>query len=116
MQPALAGGDRVHLVGRARCQPRFGDVVLVRHPDGLRLHRLVWGPPLAPGRRWRTKADRAVLLDPALDPADVLATVVAIEDRPAGRPRRPGAALLSLARGVAARLRRGGRAARAEAA
>jgi hypothetical protein len=115
MQPALAGGERIHLVGRARRQPRLGDVVLARHSDGLRLHRLVWGPPLAPGRRWRTKADRALLLDPALDPGDVLATVVAVESRPAARLRRPGAAFLSLARGVAARLRAGGRAAGAEA-
>jgi hypothetical protein len=116
MRPALAGGEKVHLVGRGRRQPRLGDVVLARHRDGLRLHRLVWGPPLAPGARWRTKADRAALLDAALDPADVLATVVAVEDRPAARPRRAGTALLSLARGLAARLRLARRLARSEAA
>jgi hypothetical protein len=114
MQPALAEGEKIHLVGRARRDPRLGDVVLARHRDGLRLHRLVWGPPLAPGTRWRTKADRARLFDPALDPADVLGTVVAVEDRPAARPRRTGRALLSLARGLAARVRLASRASRAE--
>jgi len=108
MLPALAEGAKVHLVGAARQRPRLGDVVLARGRDGLRLHRLVWGPPLAlPGTRWRTKADRGRLLDPPLDSSDVLATVVAVEDRPDERARRPGKAAWSLARGVLARLRLG---------
>ena len=47
MEPALRHGERVHLVGARRRRPRVGDVVLARQKDGLRLHRLVWGPPLA---------------------------------------------------------------------
>jgi hypothetical protein len=47
-------------------------VVLSRQKEGLRLHRLVFGPPIAlPGSRWRTKADRGLLLDPPLDARDV---------------------------------------------
>jgi hypothetical protein len=114
MQPALADGEKVHLVQRDRRPPRVGDVVLARGPEGLRLHRLVWGPPLAwPGSRWRTKADRGRLLDPPLEPVDVLATVVSIEPRPDVVARRPGRALCSLAQGVLARLRMGPRAAEA---
>jgi hypothetical protein len=106
MEPALAHGEKVRLVGAARRRPRLGDVVLARHRDGLRLHRLVWGPPLAPpGTAWRTKADRGLLLDPPLGAADVLATVLRIEDRPSVRPRRAARALASLARALAARLR-----------
>jgi hypothetical protein len=81
-------------------------VVLSRQKEGLRLHRLVFGPPFAPpGSRWRTKADRGLLLDPPLDARDVLAKVVVIEGRPRARPRRALRALLSLARGLAARAR-----------
>jgi hypothetical protein len=108
MRPLLDDGDRVHLVHAGRRPPRLGDVVLSRGPDGLRLHRLVWGPPLAlPGTRWRTKADRGRLLDPPLGPQDVLATVVAVEKRPRQRCRRVGLALVSLARAALARLRLG---------
>jgi hypothetical protein len=114
MEPALADGEKVHLVSRSRRSPRVGDVVLVRGPEGLRLHRLVWGPPLAwPGLRWRTKADRGRLLDPPLEPADVLASVARVEPRPHTVVRRPVRALVSLARGVLARLRLGARAAEA---
>ena len=117
MQPALDNGEKIHLVAAARRAPQLGDVVLARGPEGLLLHRLVWGPPLSPpGARWRTKADRALLLDPPLAPSDVLATVVAVERRPHTRPRRPVAALLSLGRAVVARLRLGAGAAGAEAA
>jgi hypothetical protein len=77
MRPGLAPGATVRLASPARRPPRLGDVVLVRLPTGLRLHRLVWGPPLAPrGTRWRTKGDRSWLWDPLLDPQHVLATVV----------------------------------------
>jgi hypothetical protein len=116
MEPALRHGEKVHLVGCARRRPRVGDIVLARQEDGLRLHRLVWGPPFAAaGGRWRTKADRAVLLDPPLGAKDVLASVDVVEGRPGARSRRPGRALLSLARGLAARIRPGAKAARAGA-
>ena len=53
MEPAIREGEQVRLVGPERRSPRVGDVVLVRLPSGLRLHRLVWGPPfsapIAPG-------------------------------------------------------------------
>jgi hypothetical protein len=101
MEPALAPGERVLLAGRAERRPRFGDVVLFRHPAGLRLHRLV----LSRGRLWRTKADRAAALDPAILPRHVLGTVVAVEGRKDASPRRPGRALLSLGRALLARLR-----------
>jgi hypothetical protein len=114
MEPALPEGARVHLVHARRRRPRLGDVVLLRGRDGLRLHRLVWGPPLAPpGTRWRTKADRGRLLDPPLDPSEVLATVVAEEEHPEARSRRPGTAAWSLLRGLLARLRLGAPAAEA---
>jgi hypothetical protein len=83
--------------------------VLARQKEGLRLHRLVWGPPLAPsGSSWRTKADRGRRLDPPLAAEDVLASVEVVEGRPRESPRRAGRALLSLAGGIAARLRTGG--------
>jgi hypothetical protein len=113
MEPALRHGEKVHLVGASRRRPRLGDVVLARQKEGLRLHRLVWGPPLS-GSSWRTKADRGRRLDPPLAADDVLASVAVVEGRPGARPRRAGRALLSLAGGVAARLRGGG-GARAEA-
>ena len=110
MEPALAHGEKVQLVSASRRRPRLGDVVLSRQKEGLRLHRLVFGPPLAPpGSRWRTKADRGRLLDPPLDAGDVLASIVSVDGRPAARPRRTLRALASLARALAARLRGLGR-------
>jgi len=109
MEPALRHGEKVHLVGAWRRRPRLGDVVLARQREGLRLHRLVWGPPLAPaGSPWRTKADRGQRLDAPLAADDVLASVAVVEGRPGARPRRAGRALISLAGGIAARLRAGG--------
>jgi len=102
MEPVLRAGQKVVL---ARREPRLGDIVLTRSVKGLRLHRLVFAPPAAlRGVVWRTKADRALLLDPAIARADVLATVVAIEGRP-GVVRNRRRALLSLAEGVWCRLR-----------
>ncbi len=116
MEPALADGDKVRLVSAARRRPRVGDVVLARQKEGLRLHRLVFGPPLAPsGMRWRTRADRGLLLDPPLLAGDVLASIVSVEGRPDARPRRTLRALVSLARAVVARVT-GGRRLSAEAA
>jgi hypothetical protein len=117
MEPALCHGEKIRLVGASRRRPRVGDVVLARQSAGLRLHRLVWGPPLArAGASWRTKADRGLLLDPPLAADAVLASVEAVEARPGARPRRPGRALVSLARGIVARLRRGAKGTPAEAA
>jgi hypothetical protein len=110
MEPALAHGEKVHLVSASRRRPRVGDVVLSRQKQGLRLHRLVFGPPLSPrGARWRTKADRGRLLDPPLLADDVLASIVSVEGRPGARPRRPLRALVSLARAVVARVTGGAR-------
>jgi Uncharacterised nucleotidyltransferase len=100
MRPALQAGDTVVLAPVRSAPPRFGDVVLLRHPAGLRLHRLIWRPP---GLRWRTKGDRAVFCDPALARADLLATVVASEP-PRGTVRSAWRALVSLASAVGARL------------
>jgi hypothetical protein len=75
-------------------------VVLLRHPAGLRLHRLIWSPP---GLRWRTKGDRAVFCDPSLAPADLLATVIAA-DPPRESVRSPRRALRSLVSAVGTRL------------
>ncbi len=106
MEPAIAHGEKVQLVSAARRPPRVGDVVLSRQKEGLRLHRLVFGPPIAPpGSHWRTMADRGQLLDPPLAAGDVLARVVSVEGRPGARPRRALQALVSLARGIAARAR-----------
>jgi hypothetical protein len=104
MEPALAHGERVRLVSAARRRPRVGDVVLARQKQGLRLHRLVLGPPLVPvWVPWRTKADRGLLLDPPLAAGDVLATIVSVEGRPGARPRRMLRALFSLSRGLVSR-------------
>ncbi len=115
MEPALCDGERVRLVGAQRRRPRVGDVVLARQAQGLRLHRLVWGPPFArEGGSWRTKADRGRLLDPPLAAEAVLASVEAVETRPGARPQSAGRALVSLAGAIAARLRLGAKASRAE--
>lgn len=100
MRPALHPGDTVVLAPVRTAPPRFGDVVLLRHPAGLRLHRLIWRPP---GLRWRTKGDRAPFCDPALARADLLATVVASEPE-RGAVRSAWRALVSLASAVGARI------------
>jgi hypothetical protein len=95
MTPALRPGDAVHVVRASARPPRFGDVVLVRQAEGLRLHRLVW--PIVAMRRAgrRTRADRGGGLDPAVPPSALLGTVVSVEG---GRsPRRPALAATSLA-------------------
>jgi hypothetical protein len=70
----------------------------------------VLGPPFVPGWvRWRTKADRGLLLDPPLAAGDVLATIVSVEGRPGARPRRMLRALVSLSRGLVARATGGAR-------
>jgi hypothetical protein len=100
MRPTLHPGDTVVLAPARTAPPRFGDVVLLRHPAGLRLHRLIWSPP---GLRWRTKGDRAVFCDPSLARADLLATVIAADPQ-RGSVRSTGRALRSLLSVVGARL------------
>jgi hypothetical protein len=110
MRPALGPEDVVWIARPALHPPRLGDVVLVRHPAGIRLHRLVWGPPLAVVGPWLTKGDRSVLWDGRLSRRDVLGTVVAVETAGASRPPGRGgarAAVGSLLRGLRARLRDG---------
>jgi hypothetical protein len=90
MCPILAPGSTVDVASCSRRAPTLGDIVLVRQANGLRLHRLVWGPPLAPSRGWwRTAADRAPL-DMPVRPEDVLGTVVTISNNRLvkTRPRR----------------------------
>src|SRR5260370_34258807 len=91
MSRLVAAGARVR-VGAPGSRPhRLGDVVLVRLPTALRLHRLVWGPPLTPwGARWRTQGDRSCLWDPLLDPRHILRTVPPLGSRPAPGGRALG--------------------------
>lgn len=100
MRPSLEPGDTVVLEPVRRTPPRFGDVVLLRHPAGLRLHRLVWRPPFL---RWRTKADGSPFCDPPLRREDLLATVVGSAPGRA-RARSGWSALKSLAAAVAVRV------------
>jgi hypothetical protein len=94
----------VLLADAERHPPRFGDVVLARNADGLRLHRLVWAPRRS-GRSWRTQADVAPLFDRRVSRSDVLATVLLVEGRK-GSPRRVTRAAASLLRSLLACLSR----------
>jgi hypothetical protein len=80
MHPVLVPGMTV-LVGRPELHPpRIGDIVLLRHPAGLRLHRLLWGPPIVSRRSsWRTKPDRTLAWDPWISPDGIFGTVVGTE-------------------------------------
>ncbi len=100
MAPDLGPGDAVHLVRPALKRPRFGDIVLRRQAEGLRLHRLVWNPPAVIGAP-RTRADRALLWDPPLASGDVLGTVAWVEGK--GRPQSVLAGCRSLIVGLLAR-------------
>ncbi len=87
MVPDLHPGDTVSIASPDRRRPKWGKIVLVRHRDGLRLHRLVWRWPFASDRfPWLTKADRSVHCDPRVSSANLLGTVVQNEGAsPAGR-------------------------------
>lgn len=79
MTPALVPGQAAFLARPGR-PARVGDIVLVRAPAGLRLHRLVWGPPFTgPTNRVRTKGDHSLAFDPPLHPSDVLGVVIGVE-------------------------------------
>lgn len=103
MEPAIPEGATVVLENVERARPRFGDVVLARFADGIRLHRLVWAPRRA-SRAWRTQADRAWLFDARLRREDVLATVVSVEGD-AASPRRVWRAVALLFRSLKRSLR-----------
>jgi hypothetical protein len=102
MAPALAEGATVCLEPAATRPPRWGDVVLVRQPAGLRLHRLVWRPSWGLG--WRTQADQSPSCDPRVASVDVLATAVTVAGLP-GSPRSRVQATRSLVRAIFSRLR-----------
>ena len=105
MHPRVAEGERVRLGSPATHPPLFGDVVLARVPEGLRLHRLVWPLLGLRTRRVRTKADRASCLDAAVPVSAILATVLDVERGAVARPTRDvGRALRSLASALVARL------------
>jgi hypothetical protein len=107
MAPVLPAGTTVTVAPSSQKPPRIGDLVLVRQPDGLRLHRLIWGPPLARGCDWRTKGDRSRLWDARIPQDAILGTVVASES--GGDPRRGRAwrTAWSIASGLISRLRIG---------
>ena len=79
MAPLLPAGTTVTVVPSDRKPPRIGDIVLVRHSGGLRLHRLIWGPPFVRRGSWRTKGDRARLWDGRAPEDAILGTVIAGE-------------------------------------
>lgn len=82
MRPSLMPGDSVRVAAPHQRPPRWGDVVLVRHDAGLRLHRLIWGPPLAAKRsRWLTKGDRAAHWDRWLASDQILGVVIGADGR-----------------------------------
>jgi hypothetical protein len=101
MMPALRPGDLVEVLPPQDGSPRLGDIVLFRHPDGLRLHRLVLGPPRQGSFR-RLKADRAGHWDPPVAPASFLGTVTAVQaaDGTWSAPGRLAATLASVLRAV----------------
>jgi len=77
MRPTLLPGDVAIVASAERRPPRIGDVVLVRHAEGLRLHRLVfhWRDC------WRTMGDRTTRLDPPVAAGSILGTVAGVEGR-----------------------------------
>jgi hypothetical protein len=81
MRPTLLPGDVAIVASAERRPPRIGDVVLVRHAEGLRLHRLV----LRWRGSWRTMGDRTTRLDPPVGAGSILGTVAGVEGRPMTR-------------------------------
>ncbi len=77
MRPTLLPGDVAIVASAERRPPRIGDVVLVRHAEGLRLHRLV----LKWKGSWRTMGDRTTRLDASVGAGSILGTVAAVEGR-----------------------------------
>jgi len=81
MEPLLRGGDAV-LAGPIDGGVRQGDLVLFRQQDYLVVHRYLGTVRTNRSSRClRTRGDGRSLLDPALDPGDVRARVIAIRRR-----------------------------------
>jgi hypothetical protein len=78
MSPVLQPGDTAVIAAARTRRPRLGEIVLVRLPDGVRLHRLVPGPRRGGSFR-RTKADRSPCWDPPCGAGDLLGSVVGVE-------------------------------------
>lgn len=76
MEPLLREGDTIQ-VETPGTTMRMGDVVLIRTPLGLRLHRVVFRL----GDALRTKGDRGIYLDPAARQRDVVAVWPSTESR-----------------------------------
>jgi hypothetical protein len=76
MEPLLREGDTIQ-VETPGATMRMGDVVLIRTPLGLRLHRVVFRF----GDALRTKGDRGIYLDPAASQRDVVAVWPSTESR-----------------------------------
>jgi len=84
MTPELSPGDFVRITSPTRRPSRWGDIVLVRCLDGLRLHRLVFGwPRIAnPSRGFIvTKADCCAEFDQPVPCGYLLGTVTLVEGR-----------------------------------
>lgn len=76
MMPLIREGDRVHVVHGARA-PRFGDIVLFRQEEALRVQRVV---RLDRGSdQCDLKGDSAPTVGSTLRSSDLLGVVVAIE-------------------------------------
>jgi len=103
MGEALPEGSDVTVAHRSARSPRIGDIVLVRQPEGLRLHRLIWGPPVALCRQWRTKADRSRRWDARVAADAIIGTVVGSDRGIEPGGRRVRRAAWSLAAAVASR-------------
>jgi len=105
LAPAIDEGEVVVVVPAERRRPGWGDVVLVRLPVGLRLHRLVWPWPWPHRAALRTQADRSPFLDSAMRRDDILARVEFVERASGVSPVRDRwQALRSLLRAVTVRL------------
>lgn len=86
MTPALSPGVTVTVSPTHLKPPRMGDVVLVLHASGLKLHRIFWGPPLTPQNSgWWIRGDQSIGWDPRVQPDGVIGTVVSISDSPGQR-------------------------------
>jgi hypothetical protein len=80
MEPVLSHGDTVLIADASTRSPQIGDIVFLRHQNGYKLHRLIWGPPFIPRfLAWRTKADRADIWDGKHSYRDIIGTVIAVE-------------------------------------
>jgi hypothetical protein len=103
MEPLLREGDTIQ-VETPGTTMRMGDVVLIRTPLGLRLHRVVFRF----GETLRTKGDRGICLDPVASQRDVVAVWPSTESR-AQRAWQVGLSVFRCFRGRVGRGMRAGR-------